>query len=232
MYDALTSRYTFACPVRGETHVRLSAFREVERLPGSAHPAVFSVRFACECGDDHLGLVVHPELDWDRAALARIAAGNLKSLIGYHEDELDDKGNIELRCWACAAGALGERMPDIVSLDPSWHHNYASLAWFGSGDARRDLHYPSIKPELVGLTTALHGLAHEASARAEFLAEVVYYNQVAPRQGARFAGAVEEATVRALTFPLSGSPSDLNARRVVVIQRIAVSQALLFRRAA
>jgi 2,3-dihydroxyphenylpropionate 1,2-dioxygenase len=72
-----------------------------------------------------------PELAWDQTVLARIAAGNLKSLIGYDEDELDDKGNIELRCWACAAGALGERKPDIVSLDPSWHHNYASLAWFG-----------------------------------------------------------------------------------------------------
>lgn len=118
----------------------------------------------------------NPELDWDRAALARIEAGNLKSLIGYDEDELDDKGNIELRCWACAAGALGERKPDIVSLDPSWHHNYASVAWFGgggdgAGDGRRDLHYPSIRPELVALTTALHGLAHDASARAQFRAD-------------------------------------------------------------
>ena len=62
-------------------------------------------------------------------ALEKLKAGNLKSLIGYDEAELDDTGNIELRCWACAAGALGERTPDIVSMDPSWHHNYASLAW-------------------------------------------------------------------------------------------------------
>ena len=27
MYDALTTRYTFPCPARGETRVRLSAFR-------------------------------------------------------------------------------------------------------------------------------------------------------------------------------------------------------------
>jgi hypothetical protein len=77
MYDALTSRYTFACPVRGETHVRLSAFREVDRLPGSAHPAVFSVRFECQCGDDHLGLVVHPELDWEPLGLQEGAFLNL-----------------------------------------------------------------------------------------------------------------------------------------------------------
>jgi hypothetical protein len=77
MYDALTSRYTFSCPARGETHVRLSAFRAVERLPGSAHPAVFSVRFECQCGDDHLGLVVHSELDWEPLGLQQGAFLNL-----------------------------------------------------------------------------------------------------------------------------------------------------------
>ena len=64
MYDALTGRYTFACPLRGETRVRLSAFRQLERLPGAAHPAVYRVRFQCSCGDDHVGLVTHGELDW------------------------------------------------------------------------------------------------------------------------------------------------------------------------
>ena len=64
MYDALTTRYTFACPSRGETSVRLSAFRELEELPGASHPAVFHVRFACGCGRDHVGLVSHDELDW------------------------------------------------------------------------------------------------------------------------------------------------------------------------
>jgi 2,3-dihydroxyphenylpropionate 1,2-dioxygenase len=60
-----------------------------------------------------------PDLAWDREALARIADGNLKSLVGYEAAELDAAGNVELRCWACAAGALGERKPDIVSLEPS-----------------------------------------------------------------------------------------------------------------
>jgi hypothetical protein len=64
VYDALTSRYTFSCPARGESRVSLSAFRELERLPGTAHPAVFRVRFACPCGEHHLGLVPHAELDW------------------------------------------------------------------------------------------------------------------------------------------------------------------------
>jgi hypothetical protein len=64
MYDALTSRYTFACPQRGEARVSLSSFRTLERLEGAAHPAVYRVRFACPCGDEHDGLVSHDELDW------------------------------------------------------------------------------------------------------------------------------------------------------------------------
>jgi hypothetical protein len=64
MYDPLTSRYAFACPVRGEAHVLLSAFRSIEQLPGAAHPAVFRVRFDCGCGEEHDGLLTHEELDW------------------------------------------------------------------------------------------------------------------------------------------------------------------------
>ncbi len=64
MYDAISTRYTFACPNRGEARVRLHDFRELERLPGAAHPAVYRVRYLCSCGDDHLGLVSHDDLDW------------------------------------------------------------------------------------------------------------------------------------------------------------------------
>ena len=123
-------------------------------------------------GTDRYGA---PDLAWDQAALARIAAGNLKSLIGYDAAELDAAGNVELRCWACAAGAIGERKPDIVSLEPSWHHNYASLGWFSPAAGRPEPHYPSIKPELVELTVALHGLAHDEASRAAFLADAAAY---------------------------------------------------------
>ncbi|HWB52186.1 MAG TPA: hypothetical protein VG651_23965 [Stellaceae bacterium] len=116
-----------------------------------------------------------PDLAWDEAALARLATGNLKSLIGYSAEELDRAGNIELRCWAAAAGMLGERKPDIVSMDPSWHHNYVSLGWWGGPPAPAALHYPSIKPELVGLIDALHGITHDAAERAAFLADRAAY---------------------------------------------------------
>ena len=78
MYDALTTRYTFACPARGESHVSLSSFRELERLPGAAHPAVYRVRFSCGCGDDHDGLVAHDDLDW---APLGLSAGRFLNLM-------------------------------------------------------------------------------------------------------------------------------------------------------
>lgn len=117
----------------------------------------------------------NPELDWDNRVLEKLAAGNLKSLIGYDEAELDEKGNIELRCWACAAGALGERKPDVVSMDPSWHHNYASIGWTGGAVEDHAAHYPSIRPELVELTAALHALAHDDRERAAYMADAPAY---------------------------------------------------------
>jgi 2,3-dihydroxyphenylpropionate 1,2-dioxygenase len=116
-----------------------------------------------------------PELEWDKKLLARLETGNLKALLGHDEAELDDRGNIELRCWACAAGALGERRPDHLAFDPSWHHNYASLGWFGDLPAEADLHYPSIKPELAQLTLAIHAMAHDADKFSEYLANAAAY---------------------------------------------------------
>lgn len=117
----------------------------------------------------------NPNLVWDNKLLARMTAGNLKALIGFDEAELDDTGNIELRCWAAAAGALGERKPDVVSMDASWHHNYASLGWIGSAEQKHHAHYPSIKPELVELVTALHALAHEEETRQRYMKSPAAY---------------------------------------------------------
>jgi hypothetical protein len=69
MYDALTTSYTFSCPLHGETRVRLSRFRSVEELPGSSRPTVYRVEFACGCGGAHPGLLTHQELDWSPLGL-------------------------------------------------------------------------------------------------------------------------------------------------------------------
>lgn len=55
-----------------------------------------------------------------------------------------------------------------------------------------------------------------AAARQEFLAEVIFYNEAQLGLGARFTSAVEEAAARAVAFPLAGSPSFANTRRVVL----------------
>lgn len=55
-----------------------------------------------------------------------------------------------------------------------------------------------------------------AAARREFLAEVIYYNKEEPGLGSRFAAAAEEATARALSFPLAGSPAPRDCRRVLL----------------
>ena len=53
-----------------------------------------------------------------------------------------------------------------------------------------------------------------AAARREFLTEVVYYNKERPGLGVTFAAAVEEATARALAFPLAGARASENTLRV------------------
>ena len=77
MYDGLTGLYTFACPVRGEVRLPLSAFRIIDRLPGAAHPAVYKITFSCECGDEHEGLVAHDDLDWAPLAGGEVSFVNL-----------------------------------------------------------------------------------------------------------------------------------------------------------
>jgi hypothetical protein len=88
MYDALTGRFTFPCPARGEARVMLSAFRRLERLPGAAHPAVYRVLFACHCGEEHDGLVSHEELDW---APLGLQGGVFLNLMTAHLDPLDQE---------------------------------------------------------------------------------------------------------------------------------------------
>jgi toxin ParE1/3/4 len=55
-----------------------------------------------------------------------------------------------------------------------------------------------------------------AAARLEYLAEVAYYSEIEPGLGLRFTDEVEEATSRALAFPLAGSPFGFRTRRVLL----------------
>jgi hypothetical protein len=89
VYDPLTSRYSFACPHGREAKVPLSSFRLLERLPGAIHPAIYHVLFACGCGDEHVGLVSHDELDW--APLGTTASTTFRNLMTARDDPLADE---------------------------------------------------------------------------------------------------------------------------------------------
>lgn len=110
-----------------------------------------------------------PATAFDLKLMRELGDGNLRWLLSLDEQRLDDTGNIELRCWAVAAGMLGERVPDAISFDPSWHHNYATLAWWSGQPAEKPQpHYPTVAPERVALTDALHRIANNAAERTRF----------------------------------------------------------------
>jgi hypothetical protein len=118
MYDALTSKYTFACPSAGESRVALSAFRTLEPLAGTAHPVVYCVRFACPCGGEHDGLVSHDELDW---APLGLGAGEFLNLMTARLDpvavELGElaAGHIGRGAWPWSFFCYPEERPRPVS---------------------------------------------------------------------------------------------------------------------
>ena len=147
-----------------------------------------------------------PELEFDRAVLARLEAGNLKSLAGYDAATLDRHGNIELRCWAVAAGLLGERKPDVVSLDPSWHHIYATLGFLTPpAPANVAPHYPAVRADRVRLTAALHALANDAVARGRYLADAAGFAaaaEVSPAETQALAALDQTALVALGVHPL------------------------------
>ena len=61
--DALTGTYALPCPHGG----RLRATVVVPgpgALPGASHPAVYAIQFECGCGEEHVALLPHDELDW------------------------------------------------------------------------------------------------------------------------------------------------------------------------
>ena len=51
-------------------------------------------------------------------------------------------------------------------------------------------------------------------ARLEVLAEVAYYRRIEPGLGTRFLEAVDDATARALAYPLAGTTAQNRTRRV------------------
>ncbi len=120
----------------------------------------------------------NPATDFDLKLMGELGAGNLRWLMSLDEKTLDDTGNIELRCWSVAAGMLGERVPDAVSFEPSWHHNYATFSWWSVRPNQNSRpHYPSLAPERVVLTDALHRIGNDDEERTRFSADRAAFTQ-------------------------------------------------------
>ncbi len=123
MYDSLTSRYTFACPRRGESRVALSAFRTLEPLLGTTHPVVYQIRFACPCGDEHDSLVSHDELDWAPLGLdGRLFLNLMTSRLEPVASELGDLAAMRIQAgeWPWSFFCYPEERPRPVFPSLFW----------------------------------------------------------------------------------------------------------------
>jgi len=116
-------------------------------------------------GTDRYG---EPDVAHDRSLVASIEAGNLRALLAMDDAALDRTGNVEARSWLILAGALGDRVPEVVRLEPSWHHVYAVAGWVpGRPVSDEPLHYPPTDAGLLPLYEALYDLRmHRASCEA------------------------------------------------------------------
>jgi hypothetical protein len=153
MYDALTGLFTFPCPARGETRATLSAFRQLERLPGAAHPAVFQVLFACACGEEHEGLVTHDDLDWAPLGLQGGVFYNLMtSRLDLVDGELGDLAarRIQAGEWPWSFFCYPEEQPR-----PVFPSSFFLLAP-GDGSLGLAVHCPACQKTSVNLVSHEH----------------------------------------------------------------------------
>ena len=117
-----------------------------------------------------------PDTAFDRRLMEIVGAGDVRYLLSLDDRRLDETGNIELRCWGVAIGMMGERRPDLANFEPTWHHNYGTIAWTTTPRDEPYLpHYPPIRAERVALSDALHRLANDPAERERYLADAKAY---------------------------------------------------------
>ena len=113
-----------------------------------------------------------PDLKADTEIFERIRGGNLRHLLSMDAAALDATGNIELRSWLILAGIVGDRKPQVASLEPNWHHTYGTFGWTDlkpKPPAR--LWYPANPTRRAELARALHALRTDEDAGRAFLAD-------------------------------------------------------------
>ncbi len=136
MYDPLIARYCFSCPSQGSDKVAISSFRNIGQLPGAKSPAVFHVLFSCTCGEDHIGLVSHDDLDWAPVSASPGPFLNLMtSKMEYRDDDILFSAAAKIKSgnwpWSFFCYAENKMQPAVpssfIALSPS-EHRYGLLA--------------------------------------------------------------------------------------------------------
>jgi 2,3-dihydroxyphenylpropionate 1,2-dioxygenase len=70
-----------------------------------------------------------PEFDYDRGLLEALREGRGHEMARLTGEELDKRGNIELRTWITLLGAVGDARAEVYCYEPSWHHGNAVVEW-------------------------------------------------------------------------------------------------------
>jgi aromatic ring-opening dioxygenase catalytic subunit (LigB family) len=70
-----------------------------------------------------------PEFDYDRGLLESLREGRGREMARLTGEELDKRGNIELRTWITLLGAVGDARAEVYCYEPSWHHGNAVVEW-------------------------------------------------------------------------------------------------------
>ena len=70
-----------------------------------------------------------PDFEYDRGLLEALAAGRGREMARLTGEELDKRGNIELRTWITLLGAVGDAPAAVYCYEPSWHHGNAVVEW-------------------------------------------------------------------------------------------------------
>ncbi len=149
-----------------------------------------------------------PDVATDRELMAQIESGRIRSLLSLGDGGLDRTGNVEARSWIMLAGALGDRAPDVVAIEPSWHHTYAIAGFTATSPAREaPLHYPMPDARRLPLYEALYALRMEHEARQAWLDDAGAYADrytLTPEERSALV-ALDEDSMRALDIhPLLG----------------------------
>lgn len=115
----------------------------------------------------------NPDIKTDTYILEKMTQGNLRVLLSLDERMLDHTGNVEARSWLMLAGALGERVPSQVALEPSWHHVYAMVSWDATSPERElpELHYPIPSAKQLPIYEALYDLRMNEQSCLDYVAD-------------------------------------------------------------